>query len=334
MNATIKLEKKHFPVLLEEVESIISPLYGGTFIDCTFGQGGYSERILNNKFNYIVATDRDADTSKYVKKIKTKYGKRFTFINSKFSDIHNLGIEIKNLKGVVFDLGYSINQIKDLSRGISFNSSGKLDMRMGINKISADEVINKMEYQSLNKIFKYLGDEKFSKSISKLIIKKRKIHKLETQDLVKIIDRVKKKTKKKINNSTKVFQSLRIFVNDEISELIYGLINSFKILPVGGVIVVISFHSLEDKIVKYFFKHYSEQQNLSRYLPENIKKKNLFKLINKNPITPSLSEIKKNPPSRSAKLRFAFKTNHSDNFKDFINKFQFYLNIEKLKGQI
>ena len=334
MNATIKLENKHFPVLLNELESIISPLYGGTFIDCTYGQGGYTNRILRCKSNNIIALDRDPNVTKFIKNTINKYGKRFKFINSKFSKINDLKLEIKNLKGIIFDLGYSINQVKDLSRGLSFKSHTKLNMRMGLNDISADEVVNKLEYENLNKIFKYLGDEKFAKAISKLIINERKIKRLETQDLVKIIDKVKKKSKKKIHNSTKVFQSLRIFVNNEITELIHGLINSFQILPIGGVIAVVTFHSLEDKIVKFFFKHYSEQKNLSRYLPENIKKKNIFKLTVKKPIFPSLSEININPSSRSAKLRFAFKVNEKRNFTDFIDKFQFYLDIEKLKEKI
>ena len=129
MNATINLEK-HFPVLLNELVSIISPLYGGTFIDCTFGAGGYSKKILENNLNNIVALDRDNSVNSIANQFLTKYKKRFKFYNKKFSDIDQ--IKEHNIKAIIFDLGYSLNQISDLSRGISFNSKGKLDMRMAV----------------------------------------------------------------------------------------------------------------------------------------------------------------------------------------------------------
>ena len=296
MNATIKLEdEKHFPVLLEKLISIISPLYGGTFIDCTFGQGGYSKKILENKNNEVIAIDRDPDTYQSAKKLKKKYNKRFYFENIKFSEINNLNKKINNLKGIIFDLGYSTTQIKNLNKGLSFLSKGKLNMKMGFNDFSASEVVNELDQHNLSKIFSVFGEEKKSKIISKRIIELRKNNKIKTEDLVKIIDKVKKNKFSKIHNSTKAFQALRIFVNKEISELMYGLINSFKILPIGGIIVVITFHSLEDKIVKYFFKNYSEIINTSRYLPSHLKKKILFKLFKKKPILPDLNEIKKNP---------------------------------------
>ena len=138
-------------------------------------------------------------------------------------------------------------------------------------------------------------------------MKSRKYKVIKTEDLTKIIDSVKKYKKSKINNSTKIFQALRIFVNEEISELINGLINAFNTIPIGGVLAVITFHSLEDKIVKFFFKNYSENKNLSRYVPFKDEKIRCFNLKQKKPIVPSLDEIKKNPPSRSAKLRYAFK---------------------------
>ena len=149
-----------------------------------------------------------------------------------------------------------------------------------------------------------------------------------------IVDKIKKKKYSKTHNSTKVFQALRMFVNKEISELIYGLINSFKIVPLGGIIIVVTFHSIEDKIVKFFFKNYSEFKNTSRYLPSKIIKKNLFKLINKKPILPSIKEIKNNPSSRSAKLRYAIKINEGDDFSEFLKKFQNLLNIENLSKEL
>ena len=331
MNATIKLENvKHFPVLLNEVISIISPLYGGTFIDCTFGQGGYSKKILENKKNKIFAIDRDCDSKNIVNQFKKNYPKRFNFENKKFSEIINLSNNIENLKGVIFDLGYSTLQIKDPEKGLSFNSKGKLNMRMGLNSFSADYVVNKLGQKELEKIFKVFGEEKKSKIISKRIASFRKNENIQTEDLVNIINSIKKKKFSKIHNATKVFQALRIVVNSEISELIYGLINSFKILPVGGVIVIVTFHSIEDKIVKFFLKNYSENKNVSRYLPPSVEKKNLFKLIDKKPIIPSKKETSINPASRSAKLRYGIKLNNHFDFSEFIKKFKYLLEVESL----
>ena len=331
MNATIKLEnEKHFPVLLEKLISIISPLYGGTFIDCTFGQGGYSKKILENKYNNIIAIDRDVKSLEISKKFEKKYKNRFKFENIKFSEINRIKTNKNILKGIIFDLGYSTTQIKDPEKGLSFLSKGKLNMQMGLNEFSANEIVNDFDQSSLSKIFYSFGDEKKANNIARKIINFRKSKNIETQDLVKIIDSVYKKKFKKIHNSTKVFQALRIFVNKEISELIESLISSFKLLPKGGVIVVVSFHSIEDKIVKYFFHHYSQNKNSSRYLPEKERKKILFNLPQKKPLIPEKYEVLKNPPSRSAKLRYAIKINENQDFSDFKKKFKYLLDIEKI----
>ena len=331
MSATIKLEKKHFPVLLDELISIISPLYGGTFIDCTFGQGEYSKKILANKENKVIAIDRDKDVSLYAKELEKKYKNKFKFNNIKFSQINNLKLKDKDIKGVIFDLGYSTNQIKDLKKGLSFHSKGRLNMRLGINDFSCHEVISNMSENNLNKIFKFFGDEKYSKQIAKKIVQLRKIKPISTEKLVNIINKSKKFKNFKINNSTKVFQALRIFVNKEISELIIGLINAFNLLPIGGIIAVVTFHSLEDKIVKFFFKNYSELKNSSRYFPENKKNTKCFKLIKKKPIIPTMKEIKLNPPSRSAKLRYAKKISNNCDFNEFVEKFRYLKEIENLQ---
>ena len=335
MNATIKLENvKHFPVLLNEIISIISPLYGGTFIDCTFGQGGYSKKILENKNNKVFAIDRDCSSTKIVNQFKKKYQNRFEFENRKFSEILNIEKNIENLKGIIFDLGYSTTQIKDPEKGLSFNNKGKLNMKMGLNKFSADDVVNKLGQKELAKIFKVFGEENSSKIISKRIISFRKSKNIQTEDLVNIINSVKKKKFSKIHNATKVFQALRIIVNNEISELIYGLINSFKLLPVGGVVAIVTFHSIEDKIVKFFLKNYSENKNDSRYLPSRIEKKILFKLIDKKPIIPNNKELNLNPASRSAKLRYGVKLNNHSDFSEFVKKFSYLLEVEKLFEKI
>ena len=335
MNATIKLENvKHFPVLLNEVISIISPLYGGTFIDCTFGQGGYSKKILENNNNKVFAIDRDSNSIKIANKLKKKYTNRFEFQNIKFSEILNIDKSFKNLKGIIFDLGFSTTQIKDSKKGLSFNSIGKLNMQMGLNDISAHDVINNLDSRELTSIFSKFGEENYAKIISKKIIDFRKNQQIKTEDLVNIINLIKKKKFTRIHNATKVFQALRIIVNNEISELIYGLINSFKLLPVGGVIIFITFHSIEDRIVKFFLRNYSENKNFSRYLPSKVEKKKLFKLIQKKPIIPNEKEIKLNPASRSAKLRYGIKLNNHSDFSEFIKKFSYLLDIESLVKKI
>ena len=331
MNATINLENEHFPVLLNELISIISPLYGGTFIDCTFGQGGYSEKILEHKKNDIIALDRDKEVLNNTLKLQKKYKERFKFYNLKFSQLDLIKLKNSKIKGIIFDLGYSLNQIKNSQKGLSFSDKGKLNMKMGINDFSADDIISKMDENNLTKVFKVFGDEKYSKKIAKEIVKKIKEKIIETEDLVKIIDGIKKYQKTKIHNSTKVFQALRILVNKEISELINGLVNSFNLIPVGGVIAVVTFHSIEDKIVKFFFKHYSEQRNSSRYFPEAEISERCFKLIHKKPILASSNEIKKTPPSRSAKLRYGIKINDKCDFSEFREKFNNLIEVEDLR---
>ena len=152
--------------------------------------------------------------------------------------------------------------------------------------------------------------------------------------MVDLINKVKKNYNHKKNKSTKVFQSLRIFVNQEVSELIYGLINAYRILPINSFIIVVTFHSLEDKIVKFFFKNYSDDKKGSRYLPNPKSMKKYFELKNKKPITPSQKEIKQNPPSRSAKLRYAKKISNDANFDEFLLKFKDFLEIEKIGNKL
>ena len=336
MIATIISEKtKHYPVLLNEIISIITPQYGGTFIDCTFGQGGYTKKILEFSNTKVIGIDRDIDSKNISKNIEKEYKNRFLFENKKFSEINNLDLNKEKVKAIVFDLGYSYKQIKDSQKGLSFDSSGELNMRMGLNEFSAKEVINKLGQKELEKIFKFFGEEKEAKRIANKIVKERTKKKIDTQELVKIVDSSKRKKNYKIHSATKVFQALRIFVNKEISELIYGLINATKVLEKNGIIAVVSFHSLEDKIVKYFFKSLSETKSVSRYMPKTKEKVNLFKLINKKPIIPSSQEIRENPPSRSAKLRSAVKQEDSVNFDtDILEKFKNLIEIENYSNKL
>ena len=332
MEATTVLDNvKHYPVLLKEIISVITPQRGGTFIDCTLGNGGYTKEILKIKNTKIIGLDRDINTEIIGKKIQEKYPDRFMFKNIKFSKLNNLKLKNENIKGILFDLGYSYTQIKDPKKGLSFNSVGQLNMKMGLNNFSANEVVNNLNNQELEKIFKYFGDENDAKKISQNIVMERKKKEINTQDLVKIIEKSKRKKRYKIHSATKTFQALRIFVNNEISELIYGLINSAKILKKGGILAVVTFHSLEDKIVKYFFKNLSQPKSISRYKPKIEQKNIFFKMPLKKPIVPSNEEIKKNPPSRSAKLRYIIKEKDVYEIEsDIIDKFSNLLEIEKI----
>jgi len=336
MNATIFPEKKkHYPVLLNEIISIITPQYGGTFIDCTFGQGGYTKRILEYSKTKVIALDRDPESIKISSLLEKKFGKRFFFKNKKFSFLEKLELDNENINSIIFDLGYSYTQIKDMNKGLSFNSYGDLNMKMGMNDFSAKDVIHKLDKNELEKIFKFFGDEKDSKKIASAIIKNRAKKTINTQELVRIIKSSKKRKNYKIHVATKIFQSLRIFVNKEISELIFGLINAAKILKPGGKIVVVTFHSLEDKIVKFFFKSLSEKKSISRYMPKIDEGDNLFKTVNRKPIVPSNKELEANILSRSAKLRFAIKEKNVLNFeKEILKKFNYLLEIENLSRKL
>jgi len=327
--------KNHYPVLLSELISIITPQYGGTFIDCTFGQGGYTKKILDFADTKVIALDRDEDSSKKALVIQKKYENRFLFKNIKFSQLDNLKLKNENITGVIFDLGYSYTQIKDPKKGLSFETIGELNMKMGINEFSAKEVINKLDKKELTQIFKYFGEEKDSNRIAHNIVEDRATRKITTEELVRIIESSKRKKNQKTHSATKVFQALRIFVNKEISELIYGLINAAKVVKKDGVIAVVTFHSLEDKIVKYFFKSLSENKSVSRYMPKNEERINLFESVSKKPITPSANEIKINPPSRSAKLRYVIKKKEFYDFEtDILDKFKYLIEIENFSNKL
>ncbi len=331
MDAAITpMMQKHYPVLLKEIISIISPQYGGTFIDCTFGQGGYTKKILDFDKTRVIALDRDPESKNIASKLEEEFEERFKFKNIKFSQLNNLKLKNENVKGVIFDLGYSYTQIKDPNKGLSFDSVGKLNMQLGLNSYSAEEAINKLDQKELEQIFKFFGDEKEGKYIARNIVKERVNKKIDTQGLVKVIESSKRRKNFRVNNSTKTFQALRIFVNKEISELIYGLINAAKILKKDGVLAVVTFHSLEDKIVKYFLKSLSENKSISRYTPLTEQTDTLFHLTKKKPITPNEEELSENPPSRSAKLRFAIKkTDFFDFETDIEDQFKNLLDIEK-----
>jgi len=323
----------HYPVLLKEVLNVISPQNGGTFIDCTFGQGGYTKKILEFPKTRVIAIDRDYKSNQIAKKLKVKFKNRFEFYNKKFSEIDTIKTS-ERIQGIIFDLGFSYNQIKDTSKGLSFNYKGKLNMKMGHNQFSAQEVIKNFSSKDLEKVFKFFGEERNSKMISRKVVKERKYKEILTEDLVDIVNSIKKNFSNK-NKSTKVFQALRILVNNEISELIYGLTKSSNLVSENGVIVAVTFHSIEDRICKFFFNNISTNKKVSRYLPYEELSELSFRAINRKPITPTLKEIENNPPSRSAKLRSVRRigTNIVDT-KFVFEKFKQLLEIEKLSSKL
>ena len=320
---------KHYPVLLNELISIITPQHGGTFIDCTFGQGGYTKKILSYKGTKVIAFDRDADCKKKADLISKKFQNRFIFKNKRFSQLENLKLKNQSINAVIFDLGYSYTQIKDPLKGLSFNSQGNLNMQMGINDFSASDAIKNLDAIQLEKVFKFFGDENEAKKIANKILIERKKKYIDTPSLVNLIEKTKRKKNFKVHSATKIFQALRIFVNKEVSELIYGLIAATKVLKKDGILAVVTFNSLEDRIVKYFFKSLSKNKSISRYAPMLDQPETLFKIIDKKPIIPSTKELRENIPSRSAKLRYVIKKKDFYNFDtDILKEFNHLIQIE------
>tara|TARA_B100001057_G_scaffold224214_1_gene224510 strand:+ start:2176 stop:3186 length:1011 start_codon:yes stop_codon:yes gene_type:complete len=332
-NQTTLLESSHFPVMLNEVLKISPPSTNKKFIDCTFGGGGYSKEILKFSKTYIKAIDRDKKTFVLAKKLEKKFPKRFKFYQIKFSQLDTISNDYVDT--IIFDLGLSSIQLDDLDRGFSFKSNKKLNMTMGQNEISALDAINNLDEKDLKMVIKILGDEKEASKIAKNIVSYRSIKKItNTAELVEIIEKSKKKNyTQKINPCTKTFQAFRIFVNKEITELINGVINATKKLKPGGKILVVSFHSIEDRIVKYFFTNFSKNKSRpSRYMPENkIMETALFDEYKNKIFRPSKKEIEQNNRSRSAKLRFAIRSNNKFEYpKELITKFKKYLDLEAI----
>lgn len=300
-------KKEHISVMLNEVLNYLKPQDDDVILDCTFGAGGYTKAILNKCNCNVIGIDRDDNVTKFVDEIKKEYKDRFKFYNVKFSEIKNI-IKENSLNGLVLDLGVSSMQLDNANRGFSFNKEGSLKMTMGKNDIDAYTVVNEYNEKNIANIIYNFGEEQKSKIIAKNIIKYRKHKKIETTiELANIVRSCFKIKKTKIDNATKTFQALRIFVNDELNELRAILNDSISLLKNGGRIVVVSFHSLEDKIVKEFFNEYGDikLKKINKYKEE--KQKTIFSIMTKKPIVVSEIEIINNKRSRSAKLRGAIK---------------------------
>ena len=308
------MENKHIPVMVEEVKSYIPINKELNIIDATFGGGGYSKIFLENfKIGKLIAIDRDPLSNFFAKKLSDKYN-NFKLINGCFSEIDNL-IKNDNLNNktqydlIIFDLGLSTNQLEDPKRGFSFLTNSPLNMGMGNNKKTVLDVINNYSENELANIIYKFGEEKFSRKIAKKIISARKIKDIENTKELSLLVKQSYKNKSKIDPATRTFQALRIYVNDELNELSKALEKSLNLLKIKGKIIIVSFHSLEDRLVKDFLNRNSGKRwRSSRHYPELADDGPItLKLITKKPIRPSDLEININPRSRSARLRVAEK---------------------------
>jgi 16S rRNA (cytosine1402-N4)-methyltransferase len=278
--------------MLKEVLSMLSPRAKGVYFDGTFGGGGYTRAMLEADDCRVIACDRDAAVGTVADEFARVYGERFRFVHSKFSRIKSIldDCGLEKLDGIVLDLGVSSFQLADPARGFSFRLNGPLDMRMGLCGNTALEIIRKYQERDLANIIYEFGEEPFSRSIAKNI--KSSLNKIKTtEDLAGVVRACLRKTRK-IDPATKTFQALRIFVNDELNELRSVLADSVELLRPNGKVIVVSFHSLEDRIVKTFFRSLIKGENSAG-----------FKSLNKKVLTPAPREILANPRARSAKLR-------------------------------
>lgn len=302
--------EKHISVLLEESIKALNLKEDSTIVDCTLGYGGHSSYILQRiKRGALFAFDQDSEAIRHSTERLKAIGTNFTIINSNFvnlkEELAKRGVE--KVDGILFDLGVSSPQLDDASRGFSYHEDARLDMRMNKdNPLSAYEVVNNYEEQDLVNIFYKYGEDKFSKNIARKIVEYRKNKKIETTlELVEIIkSAVPMKERLKKHPARQIFQAIRIEVNHELDVLEPALEQALSMLKVGGRVAVITFHSLEDRIVKNIFKEKCKIDEKVKGLP-NIPDEYLpdFKLVVNKAILPSKEELEKNSRSRSAKLR-------------------------------
>ncbi len=310
---TTQQQAPHIPVMLDEVIAAIAPKNEGKYLDCTFGAGGYSKAILATAKCHVTALDQDPTTKNYADKLTLEFKNNFKFIETNFAKAHEVLADNK-FNGIVLDLGVSSMQLDRADRGFSFMTDGPLDMRMSNKGISGAEFINNAsEKEIADVIYKY-GEEVQSRQIAKKIIAERKKEPIVTTlRFAEIIRFAMHFRKSKIDPATKTFQAIRIYINQELSALEEFLSQMKDLLYPGGRVVIVSFHSLEDSIIKKFFKsHSAKKVARSKYHQENKQEKlsesNVWlKIITKKPMIPTSEELAKNIRARSAKLRVAEK---------------------------
>ena len=303
-----KLNNTHKPVLLDEIIEGLKINPSGTYIDATCGEGGHSFEIIKhlNKNGTLLSLDTDsiilekmkARISKQELKILKSFHTNYIYIKDILEKV-----SINSVDGILFDLGLSLYQIKNSGRGFSFNANEPLDMRFDINnQIKADDIVNKSSLAKLQYIIKTYGEEKHSNIIAKYILINRPIQ--NSFHLAEIIRNIKRNHPKHIDPSTRTFQAIRIAVNDEMENIKIGLKEAIKSLKIGARLAVITYHSLEDRIVKQLFKRYSRECICPPSTPFCIcNHRATIKIINKKVIRPNNTEILSNKSSRSAKLR-------------------------------
>ena len=305
---------QHTPVLLKEIVGALSPHDGAVYVDATFGAGGYSKAILNSANCTVWGIDRDPFAIERSIDLQRSFKGRLAVLKGSFGNMVGLlsKVGIKKIDGVALDLGVSSMQINNAERGFSFKSDGPLDMRMAQSGITAAEVVNKLSEQELSDIIYRYGEERLSKRIAKAIVKSRSEFPItRTSQLAGLIRRVVKMPNDGKDPATRTFQALRIYVNDELAELDRGLRAAEILLRPGGRLCVVSFHSLEDRQVKEFFKCSAMgKPHPSRHMPAHSipKIKPIFKILSKRVIKPKDEEAFKNPRARSARMRAAERT--------------------------
>lgn len=304
----------HAPVMLSEVLQALAPVAGETHLDGTFGAGGYTRGILDTAACSVFGIDRDPEAVPRADKIKGHYGDRFTLLTGTFGEMESLlaQVGVTQLDGVVLDLGVSSPQIDTPERGFSFRFDGPLDMRMSLDGPSAADVVNGWDEAELARIIWEYGEERFSRRIAKAIIRERSDAPIETTGrLAEIVRSCVPKAKDKIDPATRTFQALRIQVNNELEEIDNALLAAERLLAPGGRLVVVAFHSLEDKRIKAFLRTRSGRDGgRSRHLPPGlfVDTAPSFTLPSMGATKPSRAEEALNPRARSARLRQAVRT--------------------------
>ncbi len=289
----VDLQQTHIPVLCKEMVETLDPTPGKMYVDGTFGGGGYTRAILNKGVSKVIAFDRDNDAIKRAQSFTQEFGDRFEIIHDCFSAMDKY-LKPESMDGIVFDFGISSYQVDEAHRGFSFRQNGPLDMRMGVGAAyTAADVVNTFKERDIAEILHVYGEEPRAKKISKAIIAARSVKLFETTQELATLIRTIVPSQDGFDPATLTFQGLRIFVNNELIEIERALQQSNKLLPLGGRLVTIAFHALEDRLVK---NHSRVAFNHQEFLC-------MYSSINRKVITPSLDEIRKNPRCRSAKLR-------------------------------
>lgn len=305
----------HIPVLLHEVVDGLAPRDGGVYVDGTFGAGGYTRAILAAAQCTVLGIDRDPTAARHAESVAADHPGRFTLLPGRFGDMATLlpaNGQSHPVDGVVLDIGVSSMQIDEAERGFSFAKDGPLDMRMERAGRSAADVVNEEEESSLADLIYLYGEERHSRRVARAIVQARQEKPFErTAELAEVIRRVVRKSKDGIDPATRTFQALRIVVNDELGELERGLEAAEHLLKPGGRLAVVTFHSLEDRVVKRFIRERSGRSGgVSRHMPDAGASGPVptFKDITRKAIGPSAEEARANPRARSAKLRVAERT--------------------------